>query len=77
MWIETSIHFDGSEKPCILCFDCAKKIIEDVDQNSTEPETRELLQDVREYPDQPVSTSVLKVLVFLLFGLFFDLWVYS
>jgi len=49
-WIETSVHLDGSEKPCILCFGCAKEIIIDVDRNSTEHETRELLQDVKQYP---------------------------
>jgi hypothetical protein len=49
-WIKTSIHLDGSEKPCILCFDCAKEIIKDIDKNSTEHETKELLQDVREFP---------------------------
>ena len=49
-WIKTEIHFDGSEKPGILCYDCAKGIIKDIDQDSTDHETRELLQDVREYP---------------------------
>ena len=49
-WIQTEIHFNGSEKPSILCYDCANGIIKDVDQNSTEHETKELLQDVREYP---------------------------
>jgi hypothetical protein len=50
-WIKTEIHFNGSEKPSILCYDCAKgNFIKDVDPGSTEHETRELLQDVREYP---------------------------
>ena len=49
-WIKTSIHLDGSEKPYTLCFGCAKEIIKDVDQNRTDHETRELLQDIREYP---------------------------
>ena len=50
-WIKTSIHLDGSEKPVMLCYNCAKGVIKDVDQDSTEPETIELLQDVREYHD--------------------------
>jgi hypothetical protein len=50
IWIKTEIHFNGSEKPIMLCYNCANGIIKDVDQNSTEYETRELLQDVREFP---------------------------
>ena len=46
--LNTWIHFDGSER--ILCYDCAEETLKDIDQNSTEYETRQLLQDVREFP---------------------------
>lgn len=49
-WIKSEIHTESLGKPGILCFDYAKEIIKHADQNSTEHETRELLQDVREYP---------------------------
>jgi len=50
IWIKTSIYLDGTEKPIMLCYNCAKWMIKDVDPGSPEHETRELLQDVREYP---------------------------
>jgi hypothetical protein len=70
-WIKTSIHLDGTDEPVILCVDCAKKIIKDIDKNSTEYETRELLLDVREYQEKSVSTNVIKILAFLLVCFFF------
>jgi hypothetical protein len=65
-WIKTEIHFDGSEKPSILCYDCAKGIIKDVDQNSTEYETRQLLQDVREFPAVRRTPAALRSTIFVL-----------
>jgi len=70
-WIRTNIHLDGTDEPIILCVDCAKKIIKDIDKNSTEYETRELLLDVREYQEKSVSTNVIKILSFLLVCFFF------
>jgi len=67
IWIKTSIYLDGTEKPIILCYNCAKEIAKDVDKNSTGRETRELLQDVRERHGKSVSMSALKVLALLLF----------
>jgi len=34
----------------MLCYNCAKEVIKDIDQDSTEAETKALLQDVRQYP---------------------------
>ena len=48
-WIKTEIHIESLGKPCILCYDCAVKVTLDVNQDSMEHETMELLQDVREY----------------------------
>ena len=60
-----------------MCCSCAKEITQDIDKNSTEHETRELLQDVKEYSGESVSLGVSTFLVLLLLGLFFGLWVYS
>lgn len=76
-WIKTSIHLDGIEEPIILCCCCAKEITKDIDKNSTDQETRELLEDVRECQEKSVPLCVSTILVLLLLGLCFGLWVFG